>query len=211
MKLITTLAATLLAGCPGVKSNPVEDALPDTPPDMPPDMTVLQGKRIFVTSTLYQGGLLGGLSGADAKCAERAAAAGLTGTYLAWLSTSAMPARDRLAHSVEPYVLVDGSAQIAASWTALISGTLSHAIDRDEHGTPVTGPITCTVVGGLVGVWTGTEFDGTYSTAVNNCSGWSTLTGSATTGNAVATTTKWTSNSCVLTCSESGALYCIEQ
>jgi len=36
-------------------------------------------KRIFVTSTTYDGNL-GGLAGADAKCAARGAAAGLSGS-----------------------------------------------------------------------------------------------------------------------------------
>jgi len=210
MKVITTVTAAMLAGCPGVYSDP-PTSLPDAAPDTPPDMLVVQGKRVFVTSTPYQGGLLGGLAGADAKCGEAATAGGLTGTYSAWLSTSAMPARDRLAHAMEPYVLVDGSAQVAAGWDALVSGTLEHAIDRDEHGNAVSSPIKCTVVGGLVAVWTGTEYDGTYSTVVNNCDGWASTTGNATIGNVVAKTSKWTSNSCVLACTDTAPLYCIEQ
>ena len=39
---------------------------------------------VFKTSTRYVGYDLGGLSGADDKCQQRALAAGLSGTYKAW-------------------------------------------------------------------------------------------------------------------------------
>jgi hypothetical protein len=53
---------------------------------------------VFVTSTT-QTGNLGGLSGADQICNDRAVAAGLTGNYLAWLSTSSMDAIDRFSNT----------------------------------------------------------------------------------------------------------------
>ena len=40
---------------------------------------------VFVTSTTHNGNL-GGVAGADAICNARAAAAGLPGSYLAWIS-----------------------------------------------------------------------------------------------------------------------------
>src|SRR5690606_988458 len=52
---------------------------------------------VFVTSTQHVAQDLGGLEGADRICADRAAAAGLPGTYVAWLSTRTVDARDRLA------------------------------------------------------------------------------------------------------------------
>ena len=51
---------------------------------------------VFATSTL-QDGNLGGLAGADAICNTRASAAGLPGAYVAWLSSTTVDARDRLA------------------------------------------------------------------------------------------------------------------
>ena len=61
---------------------------------------------IFTTSTT-QTPALGGLAGADAICAQRALAAGLAGTYRAWLSTSTVNAIDRLG-SASGWVRPDG-------------------------------------------------------------------------------------------------------
>jgi hypothetical protein len=52
---------------------------------------------------------LGGLSGADAICNARAAAASLPGTYRAYLSDSSVDAVDRLTRSSGQYKLVDGT------------------------------------------------------------------------------------------------------
>ena len=61
---------------------------------------------VFTTSTT-QTAALGGLAGADALCAQRAVAAGLAGTYRAWLSTSTVNAIDRLG-SASGWVRPDG-------------------------------------------------------------------------------------------------------
>jgi hypothetical protein len=50
---------------------------------------------VFTTST-QQNAVLGGLKGADALCAARAAAGKLSGTYVAWLSTASASAVSRL-------------------------------------------------------------------------------------------------------------------
>src|SRR5262245_31188313 len=78
------------------------------------------GNRIFVTSKVYVGGLLGGLDGADAKCNERAAAAGLPRTYKAWLSTLTDSPSSRMTHLVGKYTLVDGTL-VASGWDDLVS------------------------------------------------------------------------------------------
>src|SRR5262245_58758123 len=67
MKPMKLLATLLLAACTGVRSNPM------------PDAQLPVGNRVFMTSQLYVGGLIGGLDGADAKCNERALAANLPG------------------------------------------------------------------------------------------------------------------------------------
>jgi len=53
------------------------------------------GVRVFVTSSSWNGNL-GGLSGAGAKCQQAADAAGLGGTWVAWLSDSTYDAKDRI-------------------------------------------------------------------------------------------------------------------
>lgn len=50
---------------------------------------------------------LGGVGGADAICAAEAAAAGLEGTFLAWLSDATHSPKDRPPQSTGPYVLPD--------------------------------------------------------------------------------------------------------
>lgn len=59
--------------------------------------------RIFVTSTGYNGNL-GGLIGADIICTNDAAAAGISGSYRAILSSLTVPANTRLTISGEVYM-----------------------------------------------------------------------------------------------------------
>ncbi len=91
--------------------------------------------KVFVTSTTYKAGDLGGLTGADAKCQARAMAAGLTGTFRAWLSDANGQPATRFSKERGPYLLVTGSI-VANNWTGLTSGTLRHAINVTELGTP---------------------------------------------------------------------------
>jgi hypothetical protein len=129
-------------------------ACPGTPPWAP------SVKRVFVTSTTYIGNL-GGLVGADDKCQERADAAGLSGTFKAWLSAAGTgnSAAERLTHAPVPYVRVDG-VQVAANFTDLVDGTLAAPISLDEFGNPFT----------INAVWTGTLPDGHSAGA--DCRGW---------------------------------------
>ena len=101
-----------------------------------------QGQSIvFVTSTSSNGDL-GGLAGADATCNSLAQTAGLSGTYVAWLSTSTTDARDRIDDA--SYIRVDGTP-IANNLADLIDGSLQNAVLLDETGTTMA-----------VRVWTGT-------------------------------------------------------
>lgn len=106
---------------------------------------------VFVTSQTYTGNL-DGLSGADSKCQELADAAGLSGSFKAWLSDSTTEAHDRLAQAAVPYVRVDG-VHVAKNWTDLTDGSLLAPIDKDETGDLVFAE----------NVWTGTRSDGTTS------------------------------------------------
>lgn len=68
------------------------------------------GARVFVTATSYAAKSLGGgasrVAGADGFCANAAAAAGLGGNWVAWLSTSTVNAIDRVT-GTGPWYLVD--------------------------------------------------------------------------------------------------------
>ena len=134
----------------------------------------VHGKLVFLTSTFYGGGNLGGLAGADAKCNERAAAAGLSGSYKAWMADDACgprSSRPGFTHSTEPYTRVDG-VRIADDFATLIfEGVapipLQAPIDVSEFGQVVTNfPV----------VWTGTGAEGEPPPLpcgdICSCQGW---------------------------------------
>jgi hypothetical protein len=116
---------------------------------------------VFVSSEAYTGdmasgeypGNMRGLAGADAKCQALATAAGLGGTFRAWLSVgdtvSTSGPVNRFVHSVYPYVRVDGVV-IANNWDDLVDGPLNTLI-LTEQGTVPNGDMM---------VRTGTAHDG---------------------------------------------------
>jgi hypothetical protein len=57
---------------------------------------LLPRNYVFATSTTVVPGSLGSLAAGDAECMARASASGLPGTYVAWLSSSTVNARDRV-------------------------------------------------------------------------------------------------------------------
>jgi len=120
-------------------------------------------KIVFVTANTYEGNL-GGVAGGNAKCQKEASAAGLPGTYSAWLSDSLgnSPATN-FTQSNTPYVTPDPSlTHVAENWAGLISGTLEAPIVFFANGS--------TAEHDSVYVWTGTNVDGTpYG---SNCTNW---------------------------------------
>lgn len=105
--------------------------------------------RVFVTSTAYNGDLktagsakgLGtvstGLDGADKICQSHANAASLGGTWKAWLSNSAVNAKDRLGSYNGVYKLVDGTT-VVNSQAELLGGSLQTPIKKDENGRDIS-------------------------------------------------------------------------
>ena len=159
-------------------------------------------KTVFVTSELYTGNL-GGLAGADQKCNSLAATAGLSGTYMAWLSIGdylalASPST-RFTRSTVPYALVDGTV-IADDWDDLVDGVLALPIYLTESATDLPNR----------GVWTGTSPSGTpFST---RCGDW-TQGDAFFTGRLGSTGTfraGWTSSERA-SCGQGAHLYCFEQ
>ena len=160
----------------------------------------LPAHRVFLSSATYTGNL-GGHAGADATCQQLAAAAGLGGTWMAWISDSASSPSARFHQASDAYRLLDGSV-VAASWSALVSGSLGHAIDRDEGGHPPTG---------TTEVWTATNPDGTL--AGDGCSSFTSGNHSAPTpavGVAENTNATWT-DVYLQFCDRSDHVYCFEQ
>lgn len=153
---------------------------------------------VFVTSGTYDGAL-GGLTGGDAICNTLAGAAGLGGTFVAWLSDSTTDAKDRLT-GAGPFVSVTGFL-IGNDVVDLTDGLVG-AISRDENNQPVS----------VTGVWTGTHWDGTWYGL--DCQAWtSNMNGGSVrgrSGNKGSSGTSWTSFADGV-CFSKRHLYCFEQ
>ena len=85
----------------------------------------LRPRSVFVTGTFD--GNLGGLAGADAECQSRATGAGLSGTFLAWLSDGVTDPDARFDKTGGPFVLTSGVV-LATDWADLTDGTLDPSI-----------------------------------------------------------------------------------
>ncbi len=156
-------------------------------------------KRVFVTSTSYDGAEIGGLASGDAKCNALAAAARLGGTWKAWLSSSAENAAARIFGSGDwGYERIDGTT-VADDKADLLDGSIDNPISKDETGQEVYP----------YGVWTGTRKDGT---AGAHCNGWASSSDdkTGTIGRADYADKKWTHEADTAACSNKVRLYCFE-
>ena len=136
-------------------------------------------KFVFATSTLHNGDLktagqgATGLEGADNICNARARAAGLRGTYTAWLSDSVTDAADRVTHSSVPYRLPTGLL-VANDFEDLTDCTnptcLQTAIVIDEFGRSAGAHQTGSRV-----AWTNTATDGSKTSS--SCNDWTDVGG----------------------------------
>ncbi|OGH14566.1 MAG: hypothetical protein A3H50_01410 [Candidatus Levybacteria bacterium RIFCSPLOWO2_02_FULL_37_10] len=164
-----------------------------------PTLTPISAKRVFITSTIYNGNL-GGLAGADVKCQERVTAAGLGGSWKAWLSDDSISAGSRLTHNSGSYELINGS-KIADSWEDLTDFSLDAPINISELNTTVNNPW----------VWTNTFGDGTIRQINNSsCINWSSTSSGGSTGDSSRTDGGWSDFGAIV-CSSSRPLYCFEQ
>jgi hypothetical protein len=114
--------------------------------------------RMFVTSRTYTSDL-GGLTGADQKCADQARLAGLAGTFIAFLSTSAMPAMGRFGNA-RGWVRIDGRP-FGDTQQDLLRGRIFYPPVIDEFGKTIVAPA----------VFTGTQFGGMPGTTANDWQG----------------------------------------
>lgn len=159
-------------------------------------------KVVFVTADSFDGAL-GGVSGADAKCQAAATAAGLSGTYLAWVATRPEDAPSaRFAKSKAGYARSD-SRVVAASWNDLVSGQLAAPIDHDEHGAAIASPL----------VWSNTApGGGPQDTGLDtDCDGWTNPNRDAIYGDGTKVDSRWTLSVDFKTCSSLLHLYCFQQ
>jgi len=170
-------------------------------------------RLLFVTSEVFLGDLSSTnpnymppdapnpLALADAHCAQFAIAAGLPGTYKAWLSTTDESATARLGLTMfaGEFVRTDGQT-LAIGWDGLTSGMLANDVYINEYGDPILD---------FTETWTGTKADGTSSDS--NCSGWESAMNSAQgdVGAATSSDSTWTKAS-TQSCNGERRFYCIQ-
>lgn len=181
------------------------------------DAGAFVGKRVFVTSAVYTASL-GGVAGADAKCNAVAGAVKLPGTYRAWLSDGTSSPSTAFTPG-GPYKLVDGTP-VANDFATLLKGTLLHAIDMTESGgaTPAGSGNYCSGGQQTLGVWTGTQTNGT-SDGRDDCAkftnGSFAYTSQIAFGDPTSTGAAWTNGKCLNAgatyCAYKAPLYCFEQ
>lgn len=107
----------------------------------------------------------GGVDGADAICQAAADDAGLSGTYLAWLSSAAGNSPSvRFSHDGGPFVRTDGII-VAADWADLTDSELLAPINLTADGGEVSGSPETQVI-------THTEANGTFAGGVAPCLGY---------------------------------------
>ena len=159
---------------------------------------------VFVTNQTFNGDL-GGLQGADDKCNNAAARAGLAGPYVAWLSDNATDAKDRI--TSQEYHTIAGGV-VATSLADLIDGVIGVPINVDALGDTI--PV---VSGSTQNAWAnttsgGVDVDG-YVEDIG-CSDWSSTAGMAHVGNIRQNLASWTDGG-PAPCSSHYRLYCFHK
>jgi hypothetical protein len=136
---------------------------------------------MFVTSSLVVPGRLLGVAGADTECGNRATAAGLPGTYRAWISTTGVDAIGRVGSG--GWVRTDGRpfAKSATALKALSNQAVYYPPRVDENGNDL-GPTRIVVA-------TGGNNDGTNFGV--QCNNYTSTTGSLYVALATAGTESW--------------------
>lgn len=204
----------IISPLPKPSSYPTSILVTPTPKPSPvskptPTPSISIAKRVFVTSTTYNGNL-GGLGGADVKCQIAANNAQLGGTWRAWISDNSTSASARLAHSHVQYKLLDGTI-IAYKFDDFINSNIPARINITENKTIKT-----------TFVWTNTKRDGTIASQSNSfqngghCINWTSTTDSLSILGVIGNSdgllwqSRWTWDGSQ-TCGQQAALYCFEQ
>jgi hypothetical protein len=164
------------------------------------DTDCVMPNRVFVTSLGYNANL-GGLAGADARCAERARAAGLTGRFLALLSTSQVSAASRFAGS-RGWLRTDGRPFTNDLWGN--EAVIHYPPRADEMGRPLYDH--------GVSVMTSTRVDGQGKSPF--CLDWTSisqvLNGQVSGGDPGSVWTIWVEGFTSGYCDQLYRLYCLE-
>lgn len=168
------------------------------------EVSVGSPRVVFVTSTDHTGDL-GGLAGADAICQGLADAAGLAGSFQAWLADSSDSPSTRASQAGAPYVRTDGTV-VADDWTDLTDGDLDAPISLDEDGIGPGDPVLAHFV------WSNVTALGAGIESTSHCSDWTSgASGGGRRGVWDATDPTWTELTTGSLCSSQERFYCVEQ
>jgi hypothetical protein len=152
---------------------------------------------------------LGGLEGANARCQDAANAAGLPGTYKAWLSDNSHSPATTFKKSEVGYMLLNDTL-IAKSYNDLTDGYLLTLLNIDEYGQVASGGISPRWPGRQFS-WSATRPDGTPSTSFGStCEQWTSSSGDTSGGHLNAANDDW-SESDAIECSLKMPLRCFMQ
>ncbi len=175
---------------------PPDAAPPDTgtPDASARDAGVIEANVVFVTSTAIPPSDLGGITGADTFCNEAAARGGLpdVGSYVAWLSTTSVPALSRLRGS-QGWVRPDG-APFVNTPDDLMGGKIFASPSIDELGGEAYRLVA-----------TGTNPGGSWRSG--DCGEWTSAAGMTGMGASADGTRGWTSRT-TWECSRAAPIYC---
>jgi hypothetical protein len=158
------------------------------------DVSGCADARVLFVSSERVSGDFGGVAGGDALCRQWAAAAGLSGDFVAWLADASSNPLVVLGVGGGPYALVDGTVVSDELFGAT---TLEAPPALDENGNAVVGF-----------VWTGTSADGTPTS--DNCANWSATVGVGDSGFSAALDAGWTAGGSS-PCGVASHLYCVER
>ena len=167
-------------------------------------VTKLTGRGAFVTAGSWAGADVGGRSGADAKCAAEATAAGLTGTYLAALATSTAGMGARFDLTLAQWLRPDG-IPIAAYSSQFFNGAHVSAFNVTAAGAHL----------GNVMAWTGTYGGATQTGSLSiTCQDWTSSASSnqGMAGDAFLSSDYWVNpGDNTQACNLLAHLYCMQQ
>lgn len=160
---------------------------------------------IFFTTNGRWTGNLGGLDGADSLCTTEAQAAGLSGSFKAWLSTSKVNAKDRIA-GTGPWKFVTGE-QVFTIENGMF--TPSQFLHFDARGNDLLFTMT-------PNVWTGTGDFGVLDASNATCRDWTSDSpqDNGSFGQLSWISTLWTHDDVdgpLADCSQMQRLYCFQQ
>lgn len=161
-------------------------------------------KQVFVTASTYNGDL-NGRTGADSKCAARATAAGLSGTFKAWIADSNSVTNQPYVHFTQhpgEYRFPNG-VKLANNFADLAATVHEIPFNIDESGNTVPDSQ----------VWTNVTPAGYIDNSGRDCQEWQS-SNSGTDGNyglTAATDDTWTLNTGSSNCNQLKRLFCVEQ